>query len=300
MLILRRISSQPYVLLTLTALIWAGNAIAGKMAAGHISPFLLTSLRWTIAFSVLIPISFRYVKNDWPLIRKNIIFMFLLGAIGFTLFNNLFYLSLNYTTAINVAIEQASMPLVVFGLNFMLFGIRANWMQILGFILTIFGVALTATHGNLAGITSQEVNFGDLVMLAAVLAYGGYSVMISRKPQIHWLSFITVLAGAALITSIPFTLWEFGTGRLLLPDTKGLALTVYTAIFPAIVAQVLWVRGLDIIGSNRGGVFINVVPIFASIMAVFLLGEDFRLYHAIAMVLVLIGVWMSQKQHAAG
>ncbi|MEZ5870979.1 MAG: DMT family transporter [Nitratireductor sp.] len=289
-------TSQPYVLLTLTALIWAGNAIAGKMAAGHISPFLLTSLRWTIAFCVLLPISIRYVKNDWPLIRKNIIYLFLLGAIGFTLFNNLFYLALNYTTAINVAIEQAAMPLVVFGLNFLLFSIRASWTQILGFILTIFGVALTATHGNIAGIASQEVNFGDLVMLLAVLAYGGYSVIIARKPDIHWLSFITVLAAAALITSIPFTAWECFTSRLLLPDTKGFALTVYTAIFPAIVAQVLWVRGLESIGSNRGGVFINVVPIFASVMAIFMLGEDFHLYHAVAIILVLIGVWMSQKQ----
>lgn len=287
-----------YMLLTLTAFFWAGNAIAGKLAVGHISPFLLTTIRWSMATLILLPFAVGYLRRDWHLIRANLLFLAALGAIGFTTFNNLLYLALNYTTAINVAIEQASMPLIVFALNFLLFGIRATTLQITGFALTLIGVALTVSNGDLSRLFSLQLNIGDIFMLIAVVVYGAYSVALSRKPRIHWLSFITVLAIVALIASLPFTYWEYSSGRINYPDLQGWQVAVYTAIAPSILAQLFWIRGLDIIGSNRGGVFINIVPIFASLMAITILGEAFRLYHGIAILLVFSGVWLSQRQSA--
>lgn len=287
-----------YLLLTLTAFFWAGNAIAGKLAVGHISPFLLTTIRWTMATMILLPFAAKYLRRDWPLIRSNLFFLAALGTIGFASFNNLLYLALNHTTAINVAIEQASMPLIVFALNFLLFGIRATALQIIGFILTLFGVALTVSNGDLSRLLSLQLNIGDIYMLIAVVAYGGYSVALARKPQLHWLSFITVLAIVALIASFPYTYWEYRTGNINFPDKQGWTVSVYTAIAPSILAQLFWIRGLDIIGSNRGGVFVNIVPIFASLMAITILGEAFRAYHAAAILLVLSGVWLSQRQPA--
>jgi drug/metabolite transporter (DMT)-like permease len=294
--LLRGLSGKPYLILTITALFWAGNAVAGKFAVGHVSPFLLTSLRWLFALLFLLPFAIGPVRRDWPAIMRNLPFLAFCGAIGFTLFNNLLYLALNYTTAINAAIVQASMPLVVFVLNFAFFHIRSTPLQIIGFALTLLGVALTATRGNLFNLASTQINIGDLFMLVAVAAYGIYSVALARRPQMHWISFIAIPSLMALLTSIPFTLWEASAGRLLMPDAQGWTVVFYTAIFPAILSQVFWVRGLEIIGSNRGGVFINLVPIFAAGLAVVLLGEQFHLYHAIALVLVIAGVWMSQQR----
>lgn len=288
-----------YMLLTTAAFLWAGNAIAGKLAAGHVSPFLLTTMRWILAVIILLPMAIRPLRRDWPVIRRNLPFLFLCGAIGFAGFNNLFYLALNYTTAINVAIEQASMPLIVFALNFLAFGIRASPFQVVGFALTLIGVALTVSNGNLLHLTGQTVNIGDIYMLIAVVAYGVYSVALARKPLIHWLSFITVLAVSAFVASIPFAVWEVWDGSIRYPDMQAWLVALYIATGPAILSQLCWIRGLEIIGSNRGGVFINIVPIFASLMAIVILGEDFRIYHALAIALVLSGVWMSQRQHAA-
>ncbi len=284
-----------YVLLGITGLMWAGNAVAGKFAVGHISPFLLTTLRWAIALAILLVLSRSHLRRDWPTIRKHWLFLFALGSLGFTAFNALFYLALNYTTAINVAIEQSSMPLVVFAFNFMLFGIRASWLQIAGFMLTVLGVAVTAARGDLLAIGSSPINIGDLLMIVAISLYGIYSVALVRKPAMSLLSFMTALSGAAILSSLPFAAWEIAAGHAIWPDFQGWSVTVYTAIGPAIIAQLCWAKGLEIIGSNRGGVFINIVPIFTAILAVALLGEAFHLYHAVAIALVIGGVTLSQR-----
>jgi drug/metabolite transporter (DMT)-like permease len=128
------------------------------------------------------------------------------------------------------------------------------------------------------------------------MTYGAYSVLLKSKPEMHWLSFITVLGTAALITSSGFLAYEYHAGTLLFPDSQGWLVVLYTAIFPSILSQVFWMRGLEIIGSNRGGIFINIVPIFGSILAIVILQEQFYSFHGIAMILVIGGVLLSQKK----
>lgn len=298
MKLLYRAAGQPYLLLTLTALVWASNAIAGKLAVGHVSPFLLTSLRWMIAVLALSIVAMPAVRRDWPVIRRHWLFLALLGATGMTFFNSLYYLGLTYTTALHGALLQAGMPLAVFSLNFLLYGIRTTWLQALGFFLTLVGVILTATNGNPFGIVSEGIDIGDLYLLAAVMAYGLYTVLLKRKPPMHWLSFIFVLAVFATLCSIPAAVAEIARETVIWPDGPGWLIAAYTGIFPSILAQVTWIRGMEIIGSNRGGVFINLVPIFAMAMAVFWLGEAFHPYHAVAMALVFFGVWITQRKPA--
>jgi drug/metabolite transporter (DMT)-like permease len=292
----RWLMDRPYLLLSLTALFWGGNAIAGKIAVGHISPFLLTTLRWVVAVSLLAAFAGPHLRRDWPKIRKNFVFLFALGAIGFAVFNNLMYSALNYTSAINVAIVQASMPLIVFVLNFLLYRLRTTWLQVFGFALTLIGVTIVASAGSLEILLQLAFNHGDILMLIAIMTYGVYSVLLKNKPDIHWLSFISVLATSALFTSIFFALWEVGHGSAIWPDSTGWAVVLYTAIFPSILSQVFWIRGLEMIGSNRGGVFINIVPIVGSALAIVLLGETLHPYHLIALVLVVGGVWISQRK----
>lgn len=292
----RSILTNPYLLLTLTALLWGGNAIAGKLAAGHISPFLLTWLRWVGACLILIIISRNHIRRDFDKIKKHWVFLFLLGAFGFAIFNGLMYLALNHTSAINVAIEQASMPLIVFVLNYLLFKTKVTAYQVVGFIITLIGVAVTVTRGNIFGLGDQPLNIGDIIMIIAIMVYGIYSVLLKSKPDIHALSFLCVLGFAALITTSFFVVYEYYSNNLLLPDTQGWGVVLYAAIFPSVLAQLFWILGLEQIGSNRGGLFINLVPIFGAVLAVLILGEQFQTYHAAGLILVLGGITFAQKQ----
>ncbi|MEM7216166.1 MAG: DMT family transporter [Pseudomonadota bacterium] len=287
--------THPYLLLTVTALVWGGNAVAGKLAVGHVSPFLLTHLRWLVACAVLLPFAYPHLKKDWPKIKENLPFLVILGMTGFTIFNNLMYLALTYTSAINVAIEQASMPLIVFFLNYLLFRTSVTIFQIVGFLITLTGVVVTATGGNVFSINGQSLNIGDIIMITAITVYGVYSVFLRNKPDIHLLSFMSVLGVAAFIGTIPFVAYEFTTDKFIWPDTQGWGVVIFAALFPSIVSQIFWVMGLEKIGSNRGGLFINLVPIFGALLAIIILGEQFQTYHAIGLVLVLGGIALAQK-----
>ena len=226
--------------------------------------------------------------------REHLWLLAALGAFGFTFFNMALYSALNYTSAINVTIEQAGMPMVIFVANLLLFGTAVRLGQILGFGLSLIGVALTAGHGSFAQLASLEVNYGDALMLLAVLLYSGYTVALRFRPAINWQSLMTVMTFFAFVTAIPFTIWEWQSGTMTPPDLTGTIVVLYTAILPSLAAQVLFIKGVEYIGANRAGLFINTVPIFGTLLAVALLGEDFRLYHAIALVLVLGGIWIAE------
>lgn len=283
-----------YLLLFLTALMWGGNAIAGKLAVGHISPMMLTLMRWTVGFVIITAIGWSQLARDWQAARGKLALLFLLGAAGFAGFNAALYSALLYTSAINVSIEQAAMPMVIMAANFLLFSMRVTWLQMAGFVLSIVGVAIVASHGELARLAQLDVNFGDALMMIAVLLYAGFTVALRFKPAIHWQSVMIVMVFAAMVTSLPFVAWEASTGDLILPDMRGWALVAYTALFPSLLSQIFFMRGVELIGANRAGLFINLVPILGTILSILILGEDFRAYHAAAMVLVMGGIAMAE------
>ena len=283
-----------YVLLLLTTLFWGGNAVAGKLAVGHVSPMLLTTGRWGFAFLVLCIIGWPRLMTDWPKVRRNWLYLMALGAVGFSIFNIALYSAVVYTSAINVSIEQAGIPMLIFLANFLLFRLHATWAQITGFSVSLVGVALTAGHGDPARLLALDLNFGDALMLAAVVGYAGYTVALRFKPDIHWQSLMIALTAGAFITSIPFALAEAQAGASIMPDARGWAIILYTAIFPSILAQIFYVRGVELIGANRTGLFVNLVPVFGTLMSVLLLGEEFHLYHAVALALVLGGIWLAE------
>ena len=294
--ILSALTGNAALLLVLTTLIWGGNAVAGKFAVGDVSPLLLTWFRWTISAVVLTVVAHRHLRNDWPVIRRHLPFLFMMGALGYAVFNALLYSSLLYTTAINVTIIQAGMPMFIFALNFLVFRVGVHWMQIAGYSLTLTGVLVAAGRGSFAQLAAFDVNIGDAIMLVAALVYGAYSVALAAKPVIHWLSFLTVLVISAAITSIPFMAWEATTPAFLWPATvTGWTVVVYTALLPSIVAQGFFIRGTELIGANKAALFLNLVPIFGALLSVVLLGEAFEFFHAISMVLVISGIVIAQR-----
>ncbi|KQY34119.1 DMT family transporter [Rhizobium sp. Root483D2] len=289
------VNLQAYIILCITTLIWGGNTVAGKMAVGHVSPMMLTGLRWVIACTVLLIFAAPQVRRDFPVIRRNWLLLLGYGTVGFTAFNAFLYSALQYTSAINAVIEQAGIPMVIFVMNYVLFRTAFSLAQIAGFTLTLGGVALTASHGDLTTLLSLDLNQGDAMMMAAVLVYAGYTVALRFKPEIHWKSLIAISALGALISSIPLVIWEFSTGRMIWPDMQGWVIVAYAGLLPSLVSQILYVRGVELIGPNRAGLFINTIPIFGTLLSITLIGEALQTFHIAAMALVLVGIAVAER-----
>ncbi len=288
--------SRAYLVLTIAALCWGGNAVAGKLAVGHISPMVLTFLRWVVAVTIIVAISLPQLAKDWPVVRKRLPYFFILGTVGYTCFNAALYSALKYTSAINAAVIQAVIPAVIFLFNFALFRTRVLAVQIIGFVLTIFGVALLASRGDLMSLIRLQFNPGDAIMLLAVLAYAIYTVILRWKPAVDWRTLMVIPATAALITSVPLMGWEVMSDQAIWPEAKGWAIVLYTAIFPSLVAQIFFIKGVEAIGPNRAGLFINLIPVFGTFLSVLIIGETLHLYQIIALLLALGGIAVAERK----
>ncbi len=283
-------------LLVLTALFWAGNAIAGQLAVGHVHPFQLVLLRWIMVAGVLWMIYGREVRSYWPVIRPRLGALVLLSFIGFTAFNTLFYIASESTTAVNIGILQGAMPGLVLIGTVLAYRTRVTGVQVAGVVLTMIGVVLIAARGNPASLLHEAVNPGDALMLIACLFYAGYTVALRNRPAMPGAPFFTLLAVFAALTSLPFAIGEAVLMEgYALPTLQGWLVTLYIAIFPSCLSQLFFLRGVDAIGPGRAGVYINLVPVFAAFLAIVLLGQDFAWYHGAALALVLAGVWLAQR-----
>jgi len=218
----------------------------------------------------------------------------MMGTLGFTAFNVLFYLAGHYTTAINIGILQGALPIFVMVGAFFSHGTRVTLMQVVGVLITSVGVLVIATHGAPLAVFDIEFNRGDLFMLLACVLYAFYAVALRKRPQIPGPAFFTLLALIAAITSLPLILVEALTTGLSMPTTKGLLVTAFVAIFPSCLAQLYFMRGVDLIGPGRAGIFMNLVPVFTAILAVIILGEPFAMFHLVALVLVISGILLAQ------
>ncbi len=293
------ILARPYLLLVMAPVFWGGNIIAGKLAVGHVDPNILVIGRWAGAILILLPLSWPHLRRDWPKIRPALPLLFLFGAVGFTGFNLLLYNAVLFTSGVNTSMEQALIPVLVLLGNFLLFAIRPKPLQVAGLILTIIGVIWVATHGQPTRILALSINIGDLMVLLACVFYAAYSLTLKFKPSIHWLSFLSVTAFFALVTAVLYqALVGGGMDRFffLLPQVtlKGWLIVLYIMIVPSILAQLFYARGVEIIGPNRASIFINLLPVFGTILSVIILGERFQTYHAIAAILVIGGITMAE------
>lgn len=288
-----------YIILTLTTLFWGGNVVAGKLAVGHIEPNALMILRWSGALLAVLPFAIGPLKRDWPTIRKSWPLLIYFGAIGFATFNVFVYMAAHLTSGVNIAIEQVAINIFVMALNFALFRTRVHGLQILGVILTILGVALTATHGDLGRIFSLQVNAGDLMIIAACFAYATYSIALRWRPPAHWMSIFVVSVIGAIGASFFFQgIVGGGVGAFFqqLPtiSAQGWMIVAYTILFPSVISQILYVRGVELIGSNRASLFVNLIPIFGTIGSVLVLGERLEGFHLAAAGLVVIGIVLAE------
>ncbi len=291
-------SRRAYLLLTLTMLCWAGNAIFSRLAVGEISPMALVALRWLGVLVLLAVFAREPIRRDWPILRRHLWFVSAMGAVGFTAFNALYYVAAHSTTAVNIGIIQGAIPMFVLIGAFAAYRSRITPLQFTGVIVTLIGVVTVASGGDPTRLAMLTINPGDLLMVMACALYAGYAVGLRRRPPGTALGLFAMMAGAALLTSLPLVLAELALGQFQWPTFTGWIIVALVTLFPSFLAQIFFIQSVELIGPGRAGVFVNLVPVFAAIMAVGFLREPFELFHAAALVLVLGGIWLSERGKA--
>ena len=292
--------NRPFALLLFTTFFWGGNVVAGRLAVGEVSPMAITFLRWVLAFALLALAARRQVAGEWRMVLPHWRLIFVLAILGFTAFNALYYSAAHHTTGVNIAIIQGSTPIVILLAGFAVFRNRLTPLQFVGALVTIAGVLVTASHGDWRVIASLSFNRGDVWLLIASIMYAGYTLLLARKPACSTLVFFTALAAAAALTSIPFLAVEAWQGGLLWPGLKGWGLIAYIAVFPSLLCQIGYIRGVELIGPGRASIFYNLVPVFGALLATVLLREPFSIADLVALGLVIGGILIAERGKQAG
>lgn len=290
--------NRPYLLLSLSSLLWAGNVVLGRFIAADFPPMALSFLRWGFACLIVLPFAWPHLKAEWPVIRKHLPILTLLTLTGLAGYNAIAYLGLRYTEALNALLIQSSGPLIVALWSLVLLGIRLTWPQTIGIGISLLGVLTILTRGDPAALTSIHLNKGDLIFTFALVIFGLYSVLAVKRPAIHPLAFMGFTSGYATVLLIPVVIVEAASG--LTPSlTLNNALTLaYVAIFPSILAYLFFNRGVELIGANRAAPFFHLIPVFGSVLAIAFLGERPHLFHVTGYALVLTGVAIAARKSA--
>ena len=296
---IRWLNNQPYLLLSLTALFWAGNIVLARHVGDHIPPITLTTIRWFGVFLILLPFAWPHLKRDWPVLRAHLPLMILLSAIGFAFNNAISYWALQYTQALNALLIQSSGPLFVALWSLILFGVRLTGAQLAGITISLAGVLTIILRGDFGALAGISFNKGDMMFAASLVSFGLYSALMPRRPVTHQLSLMSFTTCCGALLLVPFSLWEFSTGATLKFDLLTSATLAYVLIFPSTLAYLFFNRGIALIGPNRAAPFFHLVPVFGSAMAILLLGEKLQLFHLVGYALVLAGVVIASRQGSA-
>jgi drug/metabolite transporter (DMT)-like permease len=285
----RRHVMTAYALLTFTTLCWGGNAVVGRALHTTIPPVTFAFWRWAVASLILLPFTWRHVRDDWQRIRASWPILLLLSILGISCFNTMLYQAAHTATATNIALIQTAMPAVIVLLSLLLFGERISPKSALGVALSIGGAVYVVVHGDLRALADMEIVPGDLWMLCAVILYAMYSVLLRKRPALHPLSLVTVTFVVGDLLLLPLYGWEWSRRGAPPLDAEVVSGILYVAVFPSILAYLGWNRGVQIIGPNRTGLFICLVPVFASGLAILFLDERLHLYHVVGLALILCG-----------
>jgi drug/metabolite transporter (DMT)-like permease len=281
-----------YLLLILPPLFWAGNAVLARGVADLIPPVAMSFWRWALALLILLPFTWKQTCRDWPEIRQHWKIIFLLGLLGIASFNTLLYAAAHSTTAINIALTQSIMPVIIVVISFLLFRDRITPLQFFAIALCTVGAGHIVIRGDLQRLLQLEFVRGDLFMLLAVSLYGLYSVLLRKRPDIAPMSFLTTTFAVGVVLLLPLYLWEYQTAPPLHLNQPVVLSLLYVAFCPSILAYLFWNRGIHEIGANQAGLYINLIPLFASLLAVVFLGERFQGYHIVGIVLIAAGLLM--------
>jgi drug/metabolite transporter (DMT)-like permease len=289
---------KAYLMLTLCAFFWSGNFIVGKFATLYeVPPLTLNFLRWLIVWIILIPFTFRDISKNFKVIKKSFYSILLMSVTSISVFNSVVYYSLNFTQVLNGALMISTIPVLIVFISFLFKTERINSSQILGLVLSIIGVATIVTRLDFGKLLNLDLNKGDLWLLVAMLSWAVYSTMlITHKTGLKYLSFMTVIVSIGLIFLFPQFLFELNNHQLIKFNISVVLITSYVVFFAGIGSYILWNKAVVIVGPNKAGIFLHLMPVFSSFMAIFLLNEKLMNFHIIGAIIIFIGIYLSSKK----
>jgi drug/metabolite transporter (DMT)-like permease len=289
---------KAYLMLILCAFFWSGNFIVGKFATLYeIPPLTLNFFRWLIVWIILIPFTFRDILKNIKVIKKNVYPILLMSITSISVFNSVVYYSLNFTQVLNGALMISIIPVLIVFISFIFKTEKINFSQIFGLLLSIIGVLTIITRLDFAKLINLDLNKGDLWLLVAMLSWAIYSTMLqTHKTGLKYLSFMTAIVSIGLIFLFPQFLFEFSNHQVIKFNIPVILITGYVIFFAGIGSYILWNKAVVIVGPNKAGIFLHLMPVFSSFMAIFLLNEKLMNFHIIGAIIIIIGIYLSSKK----
>ena len=291
-------NTKAYFMLVCASLFWAGNFIVGKFAfLTDIPPLSLVFYRWTLVWFILLPFTYKEIIKYKDIILKNLPLLFLLGFTSVGLFNSFTYLALIHTQVINASLFNAAIPAIIILLCFLFKVEKTNKFQILGLIISVLGIIAIITKLNLDILLSLNFNKGDLIMVGGALTWGIYSTLLKRKKfTLPLLTLVHVICTLGLISVLPQFLYEYTNGQVTKFDINLVYTLIFLALFPSIGSYYCWAGAVSIVGANRAGISLSLIPLFSTIMAIGIYDEKFQFFHLIGAILIILGLLLSNKE----
>ena len=285
-------------MLVLATLFWAGNFVVGKVAfIENIPPFSLTFFRWLLVWLILIPFTYKELFKLRNVILKNLPLLFLLGLTSVGLFNSFIYNALNFTQVINASLFNAAIPVAIILCCFFFKIEQTNKYQIFGLVVSILGILSIITQLDLDTLLTLNFNKGDILMIGAVITWGIYSAFLKKiKFEVSLLTLVHILCTFGLLTLIPQFIFEMSQGKIILINDNLIYYLIYLAIFPSIGSYYCWAGAVSMIGANRAGIFLSLIPLFSTILAMIFFNEKFLFFHFIGSVLIILGLLLSNRK----
>ena len=291
-------NTKAYFMLVCASLFWAGNFIVGKYAfLTDIPPLSLVFYRWTLVWFILLPFTYKEIIKYKDIILKNLPLLFLLGFTSVGLFNSFTYLALIHTQVINASLFNAAIPAIIILLCLLFKVEKTNKFQILGLIISVLGIITIITKLNLDILLSLNFNKGDLIMVGGALTWGIYSTLLKRKKfTLPLLTLVHVICTLGLISVLPQFLYEYTNGQVIKFDINLVYTLIFLALFPSIGSYYCWAGAVSIVGANRAGISLSLIPLFSTIMAIGIYDEKFQFFHLIGAILIILGLLLSNKE----
>ena len=285
----------PQALLVFATLLWGGNFVIGRAVAGDIPPITLAFLRWIVAFLVFFPIAYSRTKKEWPMLKKHFGAVIILALTGVAAFNTLVYIGLHYTTSINASLMNSSTPIIIYILSFLFLKERLTKFQLFGTLLSLAGVLFIISGGSFESLLAFSFNKGDIIVLVAVFCWSIYSLLIKKyagKLPGYSTFLVTIALGALML--LPFTGYELlTTSQAIIWGTSTIGAIFYVGIIASIVAFLSWNTGVVALGANKAGIYLNFIPVFATIFAVLFLDEKLLVAQVVGGIAVIAGVFIT-------
>jgi drug/metabolite transporter (DMT)-like permease len=291
-------NNSAYIFLFLATLFWAGNFVVGKFASYHqIPPFSLNFYRWFFAWLILAPFTIQEIIKKKTYIIKNYKYYAILGITSVTIFNSIVYYSLNFTQVISGVLMISTIPVMIMFISSILKIEKTNIFQILGVACSFLGVILIVTKANFEILINLDFNKGDITMVLAMLSWATYSALLKKKKHaLSQLTLLEVIISFGFIFLIPIYFIEYQIGYRISLDQNFFMILFYVVLFPGLASFIFWIKGVSLIGANRAGVFLHMMPILSAIMAMIIFNEKFMFYHMLGAIFILIGILLSNRK----